>query len=100
MATKILLVEDTPETRDILTLLLEIGGYDVVVASDGYDGIKNTLIERPDLIITDLTMPRIDGVAMIRILRSIPDWHHVPILAVTAHGQEEAQKAIHAGADR
>jgi DNA-binding response OmpR family regulator len=100
MAKKILLVEDTAETRDILTILLEIQGFDVVVANDGYDGIKNTFAENPDLIITDLTMPRLDGVEMIKILRSVTDWKHVPILAVTAYGTEVAEKAIEAGANR
>ena len=100
MATKILLVEDTPETRDILTILLEIQGFDVVIARDGYDGIKNAIAEQPDLIITDLTMPRLDGIEMIKILRSIPDWQSVPILAVTAYGEEAAQRAVAAGANQ
>ncbi|HXG94988.1 MAG TPA: response regulator [Blastocatellia bacterium] len=100
MATKILLVEDTPETRDILTILLEIQGFDVVVANNGYEGIKNAFSERPDIIITDLTMPRMNGVEMIKVLRSMPGWQNVPILAVTAYGMEMEQKAIMAGANR
>jgi diguanylate cyclase len=62
MATKILLVEDTPETRDILTILLEIQAFDVIVANNRYEGLKSTLVESPDLIITDLTMPKLDGI--------------------------------------
>jgi DNA-binding response OmpR family regulator len=100
MATKILLVEDTPETRDILTILLEIQAFDVIVANNRYEGLKSTLVESPDLIITDLTMPKLDGIEMIRILRSIPEWQKVPILAVTAYGMELADKAIQAGANR
>jgi CheY-like chemotaxis protein len=100
VAKKVLLVEDSVESRDILTILLEQQGFDVVVAGNGYEGIKNALKERPDIIITDLTMPRMDGVEMINVLRSIPEWQDTPILAITAYGMEIAQKAIEAGANR
>jgi CheY-like chemotaxis protein len=100
MAIKILLVEDTAESRDILTILLEREGFDVAVASNGYEGIKNTFAEQPDLVITDLTMPGMNGVDMIKVLRSIEEFEQVPILAVTAYGIEIAQTAIAAGANR
>lgn len=100
MATRILIVEDTAETRDIVTILLETQGFEVVVAGNGYEGIKHTLMQCPDLIITDLSMPKMDGVEMISVLRSIQKCKKVPILAVTAHGMETAQKAIEAGANR
>ena len=57
VAHKILIVEDTPETCDILTILLELKGYDVVVAKDGVMGLEQIQVHEPDLIITDIQMP-------------------------------------------
>ena len=95
---KILIVEDTPETCDILTILLELKGYDVIVAKDGMGGLEQVQAQRPDLIITDIQMPRMDGSAMIQKLRKLPTCRDVPILVITAHGRERAAEAIKAGA--
>jgi CheY-like chemotaxis protein len=100
MASRILVVEDTLETRDIITILLEMKGYDVIVASDGEEGLKKARDEKPDLIVTDITMPKMDGVEMINRLRSTEGCGAVPILAITAYGMETAEKAIKAGANR
>ena len=98
MAKKILIVEDTEETCDILTILLELKGYDVVVAKDGVDGLEKVRNQRPDLIITDIQMPHMDGSAMIKKLRRLPMCRDLPIVAITAHGKERAEEAIRAGA--
>jgi two-component system, cell cycle response regulator DivK len=97
---RVLIVEDTAETRDILTILLERRGFEVIVAGNGYEGIKQALTYHPDLIITDITMPKFNGIDMIKILRSISDAEKIPMLAITAHGMEMAESAIKAGADR
>lgn len=99
MSTRILIVEDHAETRDIITILLEEKGYQVFVANDGYEGIVMAAGERPNLIITDLNLPILPGVEMIRILRQRPEYHNTPIFAVTALGAEHLQEAISAGAD-
>jgi tubulin-specific chaperone A len=98
VAEKILIVEDTEETCDILTILLELKGYEVVVARDGVRGLEQVRAQRPDLIITDIQMPYMDGSAMIRKLRRLPTYRDLPILAITAHGKERAEDAIRAGA--
>ena len=98
MAEKILIVEDTPETCDILTILLELKGYEVIVASDGVGGLEKVCAQRPDLIITDIQMPRMDGSAMIQKLRTLPLCRDLPILVITAHGRERAAEALRAGA--
>ena len=98
MAEKILIVEDTPETCDILTILLELKGYEVIVAKDGICGLEQVHAQRPDLIITDIQMPRMDGSAMIRKLRGQLTCWDLPILVITAHGKERAAEAIEAGA--
>ncbi|HEV8486921.1 MAG TPA: response regulator [Blastocatellia bacterium] len=98
MTKKILIVEDTPETCDILTILLELSGYDVIVARDGVHGLEQVHAHQPDLIITDMQMPRMDGGAMIKELRTLPLCRDLPILAITAHGKERAEEAIISGA--
>jgi DNA-binding response OmpR family regulator len=99
MPKKILVVEDHPETRDIITILLEENGYNVSEARDGYEGIVMAAAERPDLIVTDLNLPIVYGVEMIRILRQRPEYRNTPILAITALGSEHTREAINAGAD-
>ena len=98
MADKILIVEDTPETCDILTILLELKGYDVIVAKDGVRGLEQVSAQQPDLIITDIQMPNMDGSEMILKLRTLPTCRDLPILAITAHGKDRAEEAIRAGA--
>lgn len=98
--SKILVVEDHAETRDIVTIFLEQTGYDVLIANDGYEGIIMAAAERPDLIIADINLPILNGLEMIRILRARPEYRSTPILAITALGSEHTEEAIKAGANR
>jgi CheY-like chemotaxis protein len=98
--SKILIVEDNPDGREVLAAILEFEGFDVVTAEDGYQGILQALMERPDLIITDLNMPLLDGIQMINRLRSRPEFAALPIIAVTAYTEGMVQWALKAGADR
>jgi len=100
MAKKILVVEDSPDTRELLQVMLQSEGFDVALAEDGAEGIQQATTEAPDLIISDLSMPRLDGIRMIKRLRELPKVGRVPILALTSHGLEKAMSAIRAGADR
>jgi CheY-like chemotaxis protein len=98
--SKILVVEDTPDARELIKSVLELEGFEVVFAADGIEGIERARAEAPDLIITDIAMPRLNGIDMIRRLRSSPESNRVPILAVTSHRMEMAIEAIRAGANR
>jgi two-component system, chemotaxis family, chemotaxis protein CheY len=95
----ILLVEDNPDTSQVLTLLLGVEGITVITAGDGLEGLKKADASRPDLIITDLYMPRLSGIEMIEGLRQNEKFSKVPIIALTGHAEEEASNAIKAGAD-
>jgi DNA-binding response OmpR family regulator len=100
MSAKILIVEDDPETRDFATIVLELKGYDVVIARNGREGLAQARTEHPDLIVTDLRMPELNGLEMIRQLRRQPESATVPILVITASQMDYAQQAIRAGASR
>jgi len=97
---KILLVDDNAYIRDVLGRLLELQNFKVVTAEDGRSGIEASENLSPDLIITDIEMPRLDGVGMIKALRNQSKFNSVPILAITAYGHWAEARAIEAGADR
>ena len=80
--------------------VLELEGFDVVLAKDGVEGLEQANSELPDLIITDISMPGLDGFQMIQKIRSSPEHNDVPILAITSYGMDKAMEAIKGGADR
>lgn len=81
----ILLVEDTEDNRQMMRKLLEMSGYRVVEATNGQEAVQVTSDERPELILMDLSLPIIDGLAATRLIRNLPDGDHLPIVAVSAH---------------
>jgi len=83
MAKKILFVDDSETMRELVKLTLEEVGYDVVVASDGVEGVKNMSNDYFDLLITDLHMPNMDGVELIKKVRQMEDYKYIPILFLT-----------------
>lgn len=100
MPQKILVVDDSDDTRDMMTRLLEMEAFTVVTAEDGNTGLDVAATERPDLIITDINMPNLNGLEMIRRLRQHPGFERIPIMAITAYGNGVAKEALDAGADR
>jgi CheY-like chemotaxis protein len=98
--TKILVVDDTSDARDFISSILILKRFEVVMAADGIEGLQQARSELPDLIITDLTMPRLPGIEMIQKLREMTEFRDIPILAVTSHGRERAEEALKAGANR
>jgi DNA-binding response OmpR family regulator len=96
----ILVVEDDDDIRDYLVLRLQRLGHDVVAAADGQAGLELAERRRPDLVVTDWSMPRLTGIELCSALRRQPDAGDVPILMITAHGSETAKiEALAAGAD-
>ena len=94
----ILVVEDTPDTRELIKLMLELEGYEVVVAARGDDAVRVALDTQPDAIIMDMSLPVLDGCQVTRTIRRLPGLEHVPIIACTAHNRWEWRaKAIVAG---
>jgi two-component system cell cycle response regulator DivK len=81
----VLVVEDFEDNRFMLRRLLEMAGYQVVEASDGEQALVMAQQERPALILMDLSLPRLDGLAATRGIRQHPDLSDIPIVAVSAH---------------
>lgn len=97
---KILIVEDNVDTRELLAKLLELESFSVVTAEDGLMGLQMADDEHPDLVVTDITMPNLNGLDMIRLLRKKCGFSELPIVSITAYGRTAAAQAIEAGADR
>ena len=100
MPKKILIIEDNIDTRDLLHLHLTTEGFTVVVAADGREGLYMAEAERPDLIITDIDMPNLDGIELVKRLRSKSEFQNVPILVLTSFSGDQMEEAIRVGATR
>jgi CheY-like chemotaxis protein len=96
---RILVVEDNTDSRDILAKLLRMSGYDVTSAPDGERGYVAALEYIPDLIITDINMPVMGGIELLKKVRLETLLNGTAVLVVTAFGDEAARQAIEAGAD-
>jgi len=95
---RLLIVEDEYVMRKALSTALAAEGYRVLTAKDGEAGLDNAIAEKPDLILLDIMMPRLDGLAVCRELRRLG--HKIPILMLTAKGQvEDRVHGLDAGAD-
>jgi CheY-like chemotaxis protein len=97
---KVLIVEDNADARDLLALVLTDEGFTVVAAENGLAGLALAKAERPDLIVTDISMPILDGVEMIKQIREVSELKNVPIVAVSAYGSGITADAVKAGASK
>ncbi len=97
---RILVVEDTRDTRALLKAVFEAEGYEVLEAADGIEAVEVALAEFPDAIIMDMSLPRLDGHAAVKLIRREPALRSTPVIACTAHNQWEWRgKSIVAGCD-
>lgn len=98
---KVLLVEDAPDTRDLVRMMLEMAGHEIDEAVTGEEAVTKAKTVRPDVILMDMSLPgELDGLDAVRILRAEADFERIPILAVTAHAMNEDRKRVfEAGCD-
>ena len=90
----ILVIEDNPFTRKVVSAALEANGWRVIMAENGRDGIAQMAQEEPDLVLQDLMLPDIDGLELVKILRRLPERENVPILAFSSFlGKLEAARS-------
>jgi CheY-like chemotaxis protein len=94
----ILVVDDNFDNRTIIAQMLKISGYHAVCATDGLHALDMAASEMPDLILMDLSMPRLDGWSATARLKASPDLAHVPVIALSGHvTHHEIARAIDAG---
>lgn len=86
---KILVVDDDPFTRDIFRLALEKGGFKVVAAGDGLAGLAAVAAEKPDVIMLDLMMPKMDGFETLTKLKADPATRSIPVIILSSMRQDE-----------
>ena len=99
MVHTILTVDDSRTMRDMLMLALKDAGYRVVQAEDGVHGLEVLQAERPDIVITDINMPRMDGFGFIEGMRADPHHKATPVLVLTTESDAaKKQRAREAGA--
>lgn len=97
---KILVVEDEADVASALSMLLEDRGYDIILAKDGPAALEKARSEKPDLILLDIMLPKIDGFKVARMLKFDENFRHIPIIMLTAKIQEKDKRTgMETGAD-
>ena len=97
---KILIVDDNQDSRELVVKILKNRGYHTIEAVDGEEALEKAVAERPDLILMDRSLPKIDGYEVTRRLKSQQDFKDIPIVALTAHAMRgDREKALEAGCE-
>jgi len=100
MSEKILIVEDNPQNMRVILMTLRGQGYTLLEAVDGEEALTVADREKPDLILMDIQLPKIDGLEVTRRLRQMPTLSRIPIIALTAYAMKrDEEKATEAGCD-
>jgi len=98
---RVLVVDDEPDLVRVLEFGLKASGYTVEVASDGQEGLKKAREIKPDVILLDLMLPKLDGYKVCRLLKFDDRFKHIPIIILSARTQEGDQTlALEMGANR
>ena len=96
---RILVVDDDPVIVELLRVNFEIEGFEVVSAADGREGLDRARSERPDVVVSDIMMPRLDGLQMLSQLRADPTTARLPVILLSAKAQNaDVQHGLELGA--
>ncbi len=99
--SKVMVVEDDASLREIYSIRITAEGYDVISAGDGEEALAMAVREKPDLILSDVMMPKISGFDMLDILRSTPETADIKVVMMTAlSGDDQRERGERLGADR
>ncbi len=97
---RILVIEDNRDNMVLITDVLTSLHYEVLQAADGEQGVQKAAEERPDLILMDLSLPRMDGWTATQLIKADAGLQHIPIIALTAHAMMgDRERALEAGCD-
>ena len=91
---RVVLVEDNPDLREMFAIAFELAGFQVRRAGSGMEALGQIVADCPDVLVTDLAMPELDGFALIRRLRERTETRHLPVLAVTGQGYANIEERI------
>jgi len=98
MPRKILIVEDNEDNRELAVKVLRNKGFETVEAVDGEQAIEKAVSEKPDLILLDISLPKLDGYEVAKRLKEMDEFKEIPIVAFTAHAMKgDREKVISAG---
>lgn len=96
----VLIVEDNQDNMTLIVDVLTSLGHQAIEAHDGQEGLEKARSEKPDLILMDLSLPRVDGWTVTRQLKADPELKSIPIIALTAHAMiGDRERALEAGCD-
>jgi two-component system cell cycle response regulator DivK len=97
---KILVVDDNNDSRELVVKVLKNQGYEMIEAIDGEDALEKAVSEKPDLILMDISIPKINGYEVTKRLKSIEEVKKIPVVALTAHAMRgDRVKALEAGCE-
>ena len=100
MAKTILIVEDEPRNMKLMRDLLQRFGYETIEAVDGEQGVELAKVAKPDLILMDIMMPKMDGLEATRIIKTDIITKHIPIIALTSYAMKgDKERTLGAGCD-
>jgi len=100
MTKMILIVEDEPKNLTLLRDLLQVSGYSTIEATDGEKGVELAKSKKPDLILMDIQMPKMDGLEATRILKADTTTRNIPILALTSYAMKgDEERILEVGCD-
>jgi two-component system cell cycle response regulator DivK len=98
MQRKVLIVEDNQDNRELVVKVLRNKGYITVEAEDGEEAVEKAIAEKPDLILLDISLPKLDGYEVAKRLKGMEEFQDIPIVAFTAHAMKgDREKVIVAG---
>lgn len=92
MAKTILIVDDSPSVRQVLSITLKGAGYDVIEAKDGQDGLTKLTGQKVHLIVSDVNMPNLDGIGFVKAVKQLPTYKFTPVIMLTTESQEEKKR--------
>ena len=100
MGATILVVDDDPVILQLLQVNFEMEGFTVITAADGREGVARTRADRPDIVVSDVMMPRMSGLELVAELKADPDTASIPVLLLTAKAQQaDVSSGLEQGAD-
>jgi len=97
---KILVVDDNNDSRELVVKVLKNQGYEMIEAIDGEDALEKAVSEKPDLILMDISIPKLNGYEVTKRLKSLEEVKEIPVVALTAHAMKgDRAKALEAGCE-